>query len=46
MWWTGMNNQELMITIHGSNVSDLDPVIDTGLTLETSYAPPIPITCF
>ncbi len=28
MWWTGMNNQELMITIHGSNVSDLDPVID------------------
>jgi neopullulanase len=36
LWWTGMHNTELMITIHGNHISDLNPVISyPGITVET-----------
>jgi neopullulanase len=35
MWWTGMNNPELMLTLQGNNISNLNPVIDyPGITVE------------
>ncbi|HJZ40747.1 MAG TPA: glycoside hydrolase family 13 protein [Bacteroidales bacterium] len=37
MWWTGMQNPELMLVIHGTNISKLDPVIKyAGVTLQTT----------
>ena len=27
MWWTGMKNPELMLTIHGNGIANLNPVI-------------------
>ena len=36
MWWTGMKNPELMITIHGSGIANLEPVINyPGVTVKT-----------
>jgi len=36
MWWTCMNNHELMLTLQGSNISSLNPVINyPGITVET-----------
>jgi hypothetical protein len=37
MWWTGMQNPELMIVFHGDRISELDPVIRyPGVVLQTS----------
>lgn len=36
MWWTGMNNPEIMLTLQGNNIADLNPVIGyPGLTVKT-----------
>lgn len=36
MWWTGMKNPDLMLTIHGSGIASLNPVINyPGVTLKT-----------
>jgi len=36
VWWTGMHNSELMITIHGTLISDLNPAISyPGVTVKT-----------
>jgi glycosidase len=36
MWWTNMNNPELQLMIQGSNISNLNPVINyPGITVKT-----------
>ncbi len=36
MWWIGMKNPELMITFHGTNISQYRPVIEhDGVTIKT-----------
>ncbi|HLO57770.1 MAG TPA: glycoside hydrolase family 13 protein [Bacteroidales bacterium] len=36
LWWTGMRNPELMLTIHGKNISDLTPRIQyKGISIKT-----------
>ena len=36
MWWTGMNNPEIMLTLQGDGIADLNPVISyPGLTVKT-----------
>jgi glycosidase len=36
MWWTDMNNPELMITIHGKNIANLSPAIrHPGIVVST-----------
>src|SRR5512145_2316046 len=36
MWWTGMKNPELLLTIHGQGIADLNPVIRyPGVTIKT-----------
>ncbi len=36
MWWTGMKNPELLLTIHGNHIADLNPEIEyPGITVET-----------
>src|SRR5512133_3819492 len=36
LWWTGMKNPELMLTIHGNGIANLNPVINyPGVTLKT-----------
>jgi glycosidase len=43
MWWTGMNNPELVIMLYGLNISQLDPVIHyPGITVVTIARTPNP----
>ncbi len=36
LWWTGMNNPEIMLTLQGNGIADLNPVISyPGLTVKT-----------
>jgi len=37
MWWTGMENTELMLVVHGKNIAALEPVIHyPGVMLKTT----------
>ncbi|MBN1790704.1 MAG: glycoside hydrolase family 13 protein [Bacteroidales bacterium] len=36
MWWTGMNNPEIMLTLQGNGIAELNPAISyPGLTVKT-----------
>jgi glycosidase len=36
LWWTGMNNPELMLTLYGNKIAELNPVIQVpGVSINT-----------